>query len=190
MCTQHVKYFRKVLIQKIFADKFSFQPYPTAKIRLRLQSVRGASLHAAGPPAPCTQTQPNLSKRGSCLCSQAHTTVWRTWLFNGDTQTSHRALAQHRTGTGRALLGTASTWMTANHHAPAPPVDGKPGDALQGHPEADLTSKKKLKEVFAYWSVHETSELVSRWLPSIYNSKRKQRRARRPHLCWEGPVLV
>lgn len=150
MCTQHVKYFRKVLIQKIFADNFSFQPYPTAKIRLRLQSARGVSLHAAGPPAPCSQTQPNLSKVGGLVFVLRHTRQYERHGFSMETQTSHRALAQHRTGASWALLGTAYMWTTAKHHAPAPPVDGKPGDALQEHPEADLTSKKKLKEVFAY----------------------------------------
>lgn len=57
MCTQHRTYFRKVLIEKTFADNFSFQLYPTAKIRLRFKSpctksAQSLPTHRARPPAP------------------------------------------------------------------------------------------------------------------------------------------
>lgn len=84
MCTQYGKYFRKVLIEKTFADNFSFQPYPIAKIRLRLKSPctkhawsLPARSRTTSSPVPCIGTQMNLSKGESrlledkmpCLCS-------------------------------------------------------------------------------------------------------------------------
>lgn len=124
MCTQHVKYFRKVLIQKIFADNFSFQPYPTAKIRLRLQSARGASLHAAGPPAPCSQTQPNLSKVGGLVFVLRHTRQYERHGFSMETHkpaTEHwpsigqepagRCLAQHTCGRQQSTMLPPHLWM-------------------------------------------------------------------------------
>lgn len=133
MCTQHGKYFRKVLIEKTFAVNFSYQLYPIAKIRLRLKS-------------PCTEharSLPACSRTASCpLSAWGHNWIWARgslvcWktrrcafvlrhihacmkdivLLNWDMQTSHRALPLHRSCTSWALHSIASVWMTANHHA-------------------------------------------------------------------------
>lgn len=58
MCTQHGKYFRQVLIGKSFADNFSFQPYPKAKIRLRLKSLH--TKHVWSSHAPSTTASSSL----------------------------------------------------------------------------------------------------------------------------------
>lgn len=133
MCTRHRKYFRKVLIEKkTFADNFSFQLYPIAKIRLRFKS-------------PCTKSAQSLpihSKTASSpLSAQGHNWIWargslvcwkttcrasvlkHTWacmkdivLLNWDMQTSHRAFALHRSCASWVLYSIVFVWMTANHH--------------------------------------------------------------------------
>lgn len=134
MCTQHVKYFRKVLIQKTFADDFSFQPYPTAKIRPRLHSCcteRLWSLPACSKTAssllPALEHSPTRARGIDFVFRHTHDSM-RDMAF----KSRHKPATEprHRTDASHALLGTASKWMTANHRAPAPPMDGKPGDAL------------------------------------------------------------
>lgn len=131
MCTQHVKYFRKALIQKTFADNFSFQPYPTAKIRLRLHS-RGTEFvklactqQDCQLPAPCTGTQPSPSKGGlAFVLRHTHGSV-KDMAFQ-----SRHAKQLQSTGPAQDRHQPGAAWHSSVDDSKPRALHGKPGDAL------------------------------------------------------------